>query len=172
MQQNSSIADKVQTTLGALLILCVVLNFSNVVARYGFNTALLGIEELQVYLLVGISFFGAVVVSWRREHLRMDALVGYMRPRTRRVVSVLEELAMAGLLGFAAVQSSRYSWQMAQINRKSDLMEIPMWIPHGCVTVGLALMALLAVYRLVAERAAVSTPLAAEAKDPAGEVLL
>lgn len=172
MQRSWGIVDKVQTALGALLILCVALNFANVVARYGFNTALFGIEELQVYLLVGISFFGAVVVSWRREHLRMDALVGYMRPRARRAVTVVEELAMVGLLGFAAVQSSRYTWQMVQINRKSDLMEIPMWIPHGCVTVGLALMALLAAYRLVVERAAVATPLAANAKGPAGEVPL
>jgi len=146
------LADRVQTVLGCLLILCVVLNFANVIARYVFSTALFGIEEVQVYLIVAIAFIGAVVVSWRREHLRMDALVDRFGPRTRRHLAGLEAVLVVVLAGFVCVQSARYTWQMLQIGRKSDLMEIPMWLPHGSVTVGLFLIAAIAVRRLLGSR--------------------
>lgn len=171
MPATSITVNKVQSLLGALLVICVMLNFANVVARYAFNTALLGIEELQVYLLVGISFIGAALVSWRRDHLRMAALVGYMRPAAKRAARVLEELTMTGLLAFTAVQSGRYTWQMVLISRKSDLMEIPMWIPHGCVTLGLTLMALIAAYRLAVERGGPPAH-ASGTSAPAGEATL
>lgn len=144
----SRLADRVQALLGWMLVLCVVLNFSNVVARYVFNTALFGIEEVQVYLIVAIAFLGAVVVSWKREHLRMDALVDRFGPGTRRRLAGFEAVLVLGLAGFACVQSGRYTWQMGQIGRKSDLMEIPMWLPHGSVTLGLFLITVIAAWRL------------------------
>jgi TRAP-type C4-dicarboxylate transport system permease small subunit len=144
----SWLTDRVETLLGAMLVLCVVLNFSNVVARYLFNTALFGIEEVQVYLVVAIAFVGAVVVSWKRQHLRMDALVDRFGPRTRRHLGGVEAVLVLALAGFACVQSGRYTWQMVQIGRKSDLMEIPMWLPHGSVTLGMFLITAIAAWRL------------------------
>jgi TRAP-type C4-dicarboxylate transport system permease small subunit len=52
------LADRLMVVLGGVLILCVLLNFSNVVARYVFNTAIFGIEELQVYLVVAVASSG------------------------------------------------------------------------------------------------------------------
>jgi TRAP-type C4-dicarboxylate transport system permease small subunit len=146
----SWLADRVQTMLGWMLVLCVVLNFSNVVARYVFNTALFGIEEVQVYLIVAMAFLGAAVVSWKGQHLRMDALVDRFGPRTRRHLTGVEAVLVLALAGFACVQSGRYTWQMAQIGRKSDLMEIPMWLPHGSVTLGMFLITAIAAWRLFA----------------------
>lgn len=140
--------DGLLTVLGATLIGCVLLNFANVVARYVFNTALFGIEELQVYMMVSVAFLGAAVVTFRREHLRMDALVHRFGRGTNRALSMIERVAVVALVGFACVQSARFTWQMVQINRKSDLMEIPMWIPHGSVTVGLFLIASISAWRL------------------------
>jgi len=141
-------ATRVQAVLGVCLMIAVVLNFANVVARYVFNTALFGIEEVQVYLLVMVTFIGAPVVMFRNEHLRMDAL-SYRFPRlARRGLHRFELLFIIGLCGFTAYQSYRYTGQMLALDRKSDLMEIPMWIPHGAVVVGLTVMAVIAVRRL------------------------
>jgi TRAP-type C4-dicarboxylate transport system permease small subunit len=59
----------------------------------------------------------------------------------------------AGLLlvlaGFTLVQSYRYSAQMAAIGRTSDLAGIPMWIPHGTVALGFALLGVVSIFQLV-----------------------
>ena len=44
------------------------------------------------------------------------------------------------LAGFTLMQSARYAWQMAELGRASDMGSIPMWIPHGVVAVGFALI--------------------------------
>lgn len=141
-------ATRVQMALGICLMIAVVLNFANVVARYVFNTALFGIEEVQVYLIVAVAFLGTPVVMFRKDHLRMDAL-SYRFPRPiRRGLTRLELLTIVALCGFTAYQSYLYTSQMLSLDRKSDLMGIPMWIPHGAVALGLTVTALIALRRL------------------------
>lgn len=64
--------------LALLFIVAVLLNFTNVVGRYLFGISLLGSDEVQVFIMVGMTFLGAVVVTQRNQHLRMDVLVGFM----------------------------------------------------------------------------------------------
>ena len=64
--------------LALLFIVAVLLNFTNVVGRYLFGISLLGSDEVQVFIMVGMTFLGAVVVTRRNQHLRMDVLVGFM----------------------------------------------------------------------------------------------
>lgn len=82
--RSDRIAGVAQKVPGGALIVCVLLNFANVVARYAFNRAIFGIEEVQVYIVVAICFLGAVVVTFRNGHLRMDALVQRFSARTAR----------------------------------------------------------------------------------------
>ena len=56
-------------------ILAVMLNFTNVVGRYLFGLSLLGSDEVQVFIMVAMTFLGAAVVTRRNQHLRMDVLV-------------------------------------------------------------------------------------------------
>ena len=136
--------NKLMTAIERILALAfigaVCLNFANVVGRYGLGRSIAGADEVQIYVMVFMAFLGAAVVSWRRQHLRMDVLVRFLPGRARTALRFCE-LALVVVLGsFVVVQSWRYAAQMFAIGRTSDVGDIPMWIPHGAVTLGFALI--------------------------------
>jgi C4-dicarboxylate transporter DctQ subunit len=139
----------IERALACALLAAIVLNFANVVGRYGFGRTILGADEVQTYGMVLIAFLGAAVVAWRGEHLRMD-VVARLLPRTaRRAVGGLELAAAVALAGFALVQSVRYAADMLRLGVRSPLAQIPMWLPHASVAVGFALIALIALWRML-----------------------
>jgi TRAP-type C4-dicarboxylate transport system permease small subunit len=125
----------------------VCLNFANVVGRYGFGTSIAGGDEVQVYIMVWIAFLGAVLVSWRGEHLRMDVLAQRFPHAAQSVLKMIELGLVMTLAAFALWQSWNYTEQMIAIGRRSDNAGIPMWIPHSAVAVGFALILLVAILK-------------------------
>ena len=144
------IARAIELVLAFAFILAVLLNFSNVVGRYLFGISLLGSDEVQVFIMVGMTFLGAVVVTRRNHHLRMDVLVQFMPPRMRGALRIVEQLLLAALACFVLTQSYFYARQMFRIGRTSDMAGVPMWIPHGTVALGFALILIIAAWRTVA----------------------
>jgi|SRR5919109_958792 TRAP-type C4-dicarboxylate transport system permease small subunit len=130
----------IERALALAFIAAVCLNFANVVGRYGFGRSIAAADEIQIYIMVFMAFLGAAVVSWRRQHLRMDVLVRFFPPALRSGLRFAEVLLVVAVAGFALVQSWRYSAQMLALGRMSDIGGIPMWIPHGAVTLGFFLI--------------------------------
>jgi TRAP-type C4-dicarboxylate transport system permease small subunit len=143
------IARGIELVLALAFIVAVVLNFSNVVGRYLFGISLLGSDEVQVFIMVGMTFLGAAVVTLRKQHLRMDVLVGLMPVRVRVLLRIVEQLLLAILAVFILTQSFFYARQMLRIERASDMAGVPMWIPHGTVVLGFGLILIIALWRLV-----------------------
>jgi hypothetical protein len=56
----SGIATLFSRLLGAALIVAVIVNVVNVVARYGFNHAITGADEFQIYLMISMAFLGGL----------------------------------------------------------------------------------------------------------------
>jgi TRAP-type C4-dicarboxylate transport system permease small subunit len=127
----------------------VLLNTANVFGRYVLGQSMIGAEEVQTYLMVAMTFFGAAAVAWRGRELRMDVLLRRLPAGGARGVRWVERVVMAVCCGFTAWQSGRYAWQMGQLGVHSDGAEIPMWLPHGAVAAGLALVALIAAVRVI-----------------------
>src|SRR5438045_3698982 len=154
--ENRSVIDKafdriaraIELVLAVAFILAVVLNFTNVVGRYLFGISFLASDEVQVFIMVGMTFLGAAVVTRRHEHLRMDVLVQFMPSPVRLALRTAEQILLIVLAGFVLSQSYFYATQMLRIGRASDMAGIPMWIPHGTVALGFALVLLIACWRL------------------------
>jgi TRAP-type C4-dicarboxylate transport system permease small subunit len=72
----------------------VVLVFSNVVLRYAFNSGIATSEELSRWLLVWLTFLGAVVALRQHAHLGVDTLVRALPPRGRLICFVLSYALM------------------------------------------------------------------------------
>ena len=89
----------------SLSSLAVLLNFTNVVGRYLFGLSLLGSDEVQVFIMVGMTFLGAAVVTRRNQHLRMDVLVQFMPAWLRLLLRIAEQLLLVVLAGFVLSQS-------------------------------------------------------------------
>ncbi|MFM9886168.1 MAG: TRAP transporter small permease [Burkholderiales bacterium] len=135
----------IERILALAFCAAVALNFVNVVARYVFNDSIHGADELQVQVLVAMAFLGAAIVQWRRQHLRMDVLVGMMPRPVRAALRVAESILVIVLATFVVVQSGRYTLQMLDLARTSDALGIPVWISHGLVMVGFMLILVAAV---------------------------
>jgi TRAP-type C4-dicarboxylate transport system permease small subunit len=139
----------IERLLAYAFIAAVALNFINVVGRYGLGSTILSADELQIFIMVFMTFLGAAVVAWRNQHLRMDVLVNALPLPIRRLVKIAELVAIVILAAFVLWNSTYYAKQMFNIGRVSDMAQVPMWIPHGAVAAGFGLMALIACLRLV-----------------------
>lgn len=142
-------ATRLETALAAALLAAVALNAANVVARYVFGQSITGADELQIYLMLVLAFFGSVVATVRRQHLRMDVLVRFFPRAIQRVLDGLEGIAAAVLCGFVCWISTQYALRIHQIGSVSENAHIPMWIPHGVVALAFAVLTVIGLLRLL-----------------------
>lgn len=136
----------IERVLAAAFVFAVCLNFVNVIGRYVFARTLAWGDEVQVYIMVGMAFLGAAVVTWRNLHLRMDVLVKSMPGRLRTPLAAVELLVILVLAVFVLVQSTLYAGRIFSIAQTSDI-GTPMWIPHSVVALGFGLMAAVTLWR-------------------------
>jgi TRAP-type C4-dicarboxylate transport system permease small subunit len=148
---TNGLADFIAKLLGAALMLAVVLNFTNVIARYGFNHSLTGIEEFEIYLMIGMAFIGGLVAHIRRRHLRMDVMTRYFPPLIARLVSLTESLLTIAVCGLMTWVSWNYTIRIFQIDSHSPNAGIPMWIPHSALAVAFSLICLVELARLLGQ---------------------
>jgi TRAP-type C4-dicarboxylate transport system permease small subunit len=142
------IARIIELALALAFILAVLLNFANVLGRYVLGYSLLGADEVEVFIMVAMTFVGAAVVSQRNMHLRMDVLLDMMPSPVRLLLKVVELLLLIVLAGLVLTQSVLYAQRMLAIGRTSDMAGVPMWIPHAMVALGFGLLLIVALRRL------------------------
>ncbi|NEX47950.1 TRAP transporter small permease [Pseudotabrizicola algicola] len=136
--------------LSALLLGMVTLICLNVVLRYVFGASLLWADEALVFAMVGMVFLASIGVSRRDQHLRMTLITQALPDGAKRVFSALEYLATAGVCLFTAWYAWRSTLLLHRRGTVSNMAEIPLWLAHGVVLVGLVGMAVVALVRLYA----------------------
>ncbi len=139
-----------QKALGITLIAAVLLNFANVVGRYGFGYSILWADEVEMFILVLVTFVGAAIVGWQRQHLAMDVLRNKFPPPMAALVTVIEAATLVAIAVLVCIHSFSYAQQMLMLGRTSDNAGIPMWIPHSFVAIGFTLLAFVAIWQAVA----------------------
>jgi TRAP-type C4-dicarboxylate transport system permease small subunit len=137
----------VERMLALGLIAAIVLDFVNVVGRYTGGFTLLGADEIEIYALIWIAFLGAVTVTWRRQHLRMDVLYNSSPRFVRKVIAVSELAVMFIVTGFVATQSLFYVAKLYALGVRSDILRIPTWVPHLAVALCFGAMAAIVALR-------------------------
>ena len=142
------LATGVGVLLGLILIVAVAINIVNVIGRYIFNSPVEGADEVEIYLMIAIAFFGALVAHINGRHLRMDVLARRFTPGRARAVKMLEALVAVVVCGVVSYASFNYTSRIWRLNSHSENAHIPMWIPHGILTVAFTLMTLVGVVRL------------------------
>jgi TRAP-type C4-dicarboxylate transport system permease small subunit len=83
-----------KVAIGICLAVMVVLVFGNVVLRYVFNSGIATSEELSRWLLVWLTFLGAIVALREHAHLGVDTLIRALPPRGRFLCFVVSYLLM------------------------------------------------------------------------------
>ena len=111
-----------------LLVLMVVLVSLGVFFRYVLSASLVWYDEFASYLLVWLTFYGAVAASYHRRHIGFEVVVNRFMPSTKRILGVVAELFV---LGFQIV-FFYYGWLLMQKMGDETAVSLP-WIKMGWV---------------------------------------
>ncbi len=88
------------TIILSILFLCMVLLVITLVfLRYGFNTTIVGANELIVILFIYTSAIGAAVIIGKKEHISITYFIDKMPPLLHRLVNIFNLLMIAILNG-------------------------------------------------------------------------
>ncbi|MGE8690225.1 MAG: TRAP transporter large permease subunit [Achromobacter sp.] len=140
----------VEIPAAILVVAEIVILFSGIVARYALHEPLVWSDELASILFLWLAMLGAVVAFRRGEHMRMGALVNRVSPAAR---AVLDMVAVAAALAFLLMlQAPGFEYASEERYVTTAALEIPNVWRAAALPVGTALMALIALLRLV-ERA-------------------
>jgi TRAP-type transport system small permease protein len=111
-----------------LLVLMVVLVCLGVFFRYVLGASLAWYDEFASYLLVWLTFYGAVVASYQNRHIQFGTVVERYTAKTRRKIEIIAELFV---LGFQVVLFY-YGWILMQKMGDETAVSL-VWIKMGWV---------------------------------------
>jgi TRAP-type C4-dicarboxylate transport system permease small subunit len=112
-------------------------------ARYLFKIPSDWQDETSVFLLVGATFLSAGWVQEHRGHIGIQALSGVLSEsadRVRRYVSDIVTLVFCGFFCWKCWSLLLEAVKDGQITGSS--LGAPLWIPYGCMAVGMTLLVL------------------------------
>jgi len=138
---------RIFTTL--VLLVSVALNFVNIIGRYFFNAPLEWGEEVMLFMMVAMVFFGAVVISAQGRHIRMDLMITLMPPRLQRIAIWLGVLAEGLVAAFIVYVGVPVINDLIEFDQRADASGLPMALPQAIVPLGLALITIICAARLV-----------------------
>lgn len=91
--------------LSLLFLIIVILVFTLVVLRYGFNTTIVGGNELVVILFIYTSAIGAAVIVGKKEHISINYFIDKLSPNLNRLTNIFNLIMIAILNGAMIVYS-------------------------------------------------------------------
>jgi C4-dicarboxylate transporter, DctQ subunit len=117
-----------------------LVTFTQVVARYVFNTGAVWALELTVYLFAWLVLFGMSYGVKVHAHLGVDAFVKLFPGTVQRIFGLI--VVAAGLLygGILLLGSWDYVWKLFRIGIESEDLPIPQWVPMAILPIGVALL--------------------------------
>lgn len=104
-----------------LLVAMTALVVVGVFFRYALGAALSFYDEFASYLLVWVTFYGAVIASHRGKHIGFETLVELLPPGARHVVEIIAELFV---FGFQLVLFY-YGWMLVQSMEFDTAISLP-----------------------------------------------
>lgn len=131
-----------------LLLLMVVLVCLGVFFRYVLDASLAWYDEFASYLLVWLTFYGAVSASYHRRHIGFETFIARLMPATRKRLEIVAEFLV---LGFQIVLLY-YGWLLT--HKMGDETAVSLvWVKMGWVysvlPISGGLMLLISVQRLL-----------------------
>ncbi|MEG3620250.1 TRAP transporter small permease [Magnetovibrio sp. PR-2] len=127
--------------LAFLLAAMTLVTFSQVVARYVFNSGAIWALELTTFLFSWLVLMGISYGIRVHAHIGVDALVKLFSPNGQRaagLVAVAAGVTYSGLLLYGSwdqVIGIIYEYEI-----EAEDLKIPLWIPQSVLLIGFALM--------------------------------
>ena len=111
-----------------LLVLMVVLVCLGVFFRYVLDSSLAWYDEFASYLLVWLTFYGAVTTSYQNRHIQFGTVVERLTPNTRKKFTIVAELFV---FAFQFVLLY-YGWLLTQKMGDESAVSV-VWVKMGWI---------------------------------------
>jgi TRAP-type C4-dicarboxylate transport system permease small subunit len=126
-----------EIVVGIFMVLMSLATFSNVVARYIFNSPIQWAEEFSRYAFIWVVFMGAAVCTKRKRHITIDTLVLALPRRMQSYFHVLADLTVLGLMVVIAYYGTILT---ASATQTTATLKVPQYIVYTVVPVSAVLI--------------------------------
>jgi C4-dicarboxylate transporter DctQ subunit len=157
------VVDEIEETCIALCLgLMTLITFSNVIARYIFNSNILWALELTVFLFAWLVLMGASYAVKKQVHIGVDVVINAVSPGKRKVLALLSVTACLAFSILLLIGAWNYwfafiterAWLETEdipmpemlrflegwLNEGEAYDKIPRFIPYLALPLGIALM--------------------------------
>ena len=129
-----------ETLIALLLAAMTLVTFSQVIARYVFNTGAVWALELTIFLFAWVVLFGISYGVRVGAHIAVDLLVKHLSAGTQRILGIIA----VGLCMLYAALLAWGGWEtldlLLLIQIEAEDLPIPLWIPTLILPIGFALL--------------------------------
>lgn len=131
----------------ALGLVAIGVNFANVIGRYALSSPIVWAEELLRYALIWIVYLGAIMVTWRFEHLSIDIFVRSRSPVMRTALRITFDVSLLAACTIVIVTAMKVVGLLRMLDKTSVIMGLPLEVPHFAILFGFAMQMLAVVWR-------------------------
>jgi TRAP-type C4-dicarboxylate transport system permease small subunit len=124
----------------------VVVVFTNVVSRYFLDFALAWAEETARFLLIWVTFLGAILVHDSNEHMGLEFVVQALPGKIRTVVLMIADIIIIAILAF--IVKGGITITIDNLAWKSAALEIPYGLVYSIVPVSAFILTIQTVAKL------------------------
>lgn len=142
IEQAIAVFCKVLLWVSTVVIFCILV--ANTILRYITGASLQWANEVPELLFPWLVMAGVVLAALHSAHITTSFLMEKLSSKARRVVGVLGWL-IVGVL-YAVLTKATYQLLEIVHDEKSPILQLPGSITYGCVMVGMAMLAILALF--------------------------
>jgi len=120
----------------------VAVAFTNVVARYAFDSSLVWATEMTIFLFLWSAFFGAAYCFKKDAHIAVTIVLDIMPSKIAKIMLLVSHTITITFLSIVAYFGYEYLLLVHEIDERSiDLWNMPMWIIYLVIPVSFAFAA-------------------------------
>lgn len=128
---------------GALVVVTLTMTslaFVQVVLRYGASSGLVWVEEVNRYLMVYLTFFGAALGVKYARHIRIELIEKIVGPKGMSLVQLAVNLVGAAYAAAITYLSWDLTSRLMQMGQTSATLQMPIYISYAVMPVAAAIM--------------------------------
>lgn len=138
---NKNIINRLEESLIAILLAAMTLiTFSQVVARYFFNSGAVWALELTTYLFAWLVLFGMSYGVRVGAHIGVDVVTRLLPSTWQRIFAILAALLCMAYCVLLIIGGAEYVYKIYELGIPSEDLPIGQWIPYSILPIGLALL--------------------------------
>lgn len=126
--------------IALLLAAMTLITFSQVVARYFFNSGAVWASELTTYLFAWLVLFGMSYGVRVGAHIGVDAVTRLLPLKWQRIIALLAAALCMVYCVLLFIGGAEYVYKIYDFGIESEDLPIQQWVPYSILPIGLALL--------------------------------